>query len=90
MYANKLKLTFYLEKHAFGSFFETLLPIIFCNLAASLNFICNSHKSAEEGKFDFNSYLDSNLTIGLTIIFLIPRLVQKESFVTNEFSRDDM
>ena len=90
-YVPKLTVTWYLEKQAFGTFFETLLPIIFCNLASTLMFFLNSHAANDpDFKYSFNDIIDANLTLGLTIIFLIPSLVQKNSFMTTRFGKDDL
>ena len=89
-YVPKLTVTWYLEKQALATFFETLLPIIFCNLASTLMFFLNSHAADDpDFKYSFNNIMDANLTLGLTIIFLIPSLVQKNSFMTTSFGRDD-
>ena len=65
MFGPKLTVTWYLEKQAFGTFFETLLPIIFCNLASTLMFFLNSHAANDpDFKYSFNDIIDANLTLG--------------------------
>ena len=89
LYVPKMRITFFMEKYAYGNFFETLLPIIFCNLASTLNFVFNAGAGCR-AESSVNDFLDNSLTLGLTVIFLIPRLVQREAFVTTNFSLDDL
>ena len=90
VYVNKMKVTYFMEKHAFADFFQTLLPVIFCNVASALSIIFLEHSEGDECAIEFNDVLGQAANVGLTLIFILPRLVQRESFITSRFGFNDL
>ena len=97
VYVPRVRLTFYLYKDWVQPFLTSLVPIIFICLGQLLNgayslklaFRAGGHNYAEEPFDDqeilarISEFLSSELTLGLTLVFMIPQLSSSES-LTNE------
>jgi hypothetical protein len=70
-YTPKMRVTFYLTGSTLETFFSTFMPIL---LASSMS-VANHLGVDEEGE-----YLSNSIAIGLSVIFVLPQIANKESF----------
>ena len=71
-YTPKLRVTFYLYRDARQPFLETIAPIIFALFANALNVVFSKQ---------FEEFLANVVAIGFTLVLMVPRLSQNESFL---------
>merc|ERR1712185_611495 len=97
VYVTRVRLTFYLYKDWLQPFLTSLVPIIFICLGQTLNgayslkaafrFSGYNYVTAEEDDSEvisrMSEFLSDELTLGLTLVFMIPQLSSNES-LTNE------
>ena len=71
-YTPKVRVTFYLYRDARQPFLETIAPIIFALFANALNVVFSEQ---------FEEFLANVVAIGFTLVLMVPRLSQNESFL---------
>ena len=97
VYVPRVRITFYMSKDWHQRFLSSLVPIIFICLGQTLNgayslkaafrFSGYNYVTAEEDDSEvisrMSEFLSDELTLGLTLVFMIPQLSSNES-LTNE------
>ena len=79
-----MKITFYLSKDPLEPFMNIVMPIMYCAFANSLNFWFFFNI---EDKPDF---VANALTLGLTLVFLIPTISGGNTTTKNEFDMNEL
>ena len=72
-YCPKVRVTFYLRRAWIQPFIESLMPVIFSNIAMSLMIMRKS-------QIDLGERLGNVVAIGLTVVFVVPQLSSSLSF----------
>ena len=79
-----MKITFYLSKDPLEPFMNIVMPIMYCAIANSLNYAFFFNR---EDKPDF---VANALTLGLTLVFLIPTISGGNTTTKNEFDMNEL
>ena len=72
-YVPKMKVTWYLRSCAMQAFLESNVPILFVSLCNTLNLVYTGN---------YDEFLGNSLTIGITIVFIIPTLGGGKGFLS--------